>query len=84
MISTRLQRCLWMALYLQRFGRITYPVVREGLGVSMTTYRRCLRDLREAGMILDGRSGGKSANRLAERCTAFVAFDERLASARVA
>lgn len=73
----RLQRCLWMALYLQRFGRITYDVARGSLGISMRTYRRCLADLREAGMILDGY--GKLTH---SSGTAFFGFDHIMAPLR--
>ena len=85
-MSTRLrmQRCLWMALYLQRYGRITFDVARGSLGISMRTYRRCLADLREAGIILETRMRVPSHGNgeLNSKGTYFVAFDHIMAPLR--
>lgn len=75
---TRLQKSLWVALRLERTGRITFDDVHRELGVSMRTYRRIIADLREAGMILESRQSGlQYGGRL--KGAFFVAFDDVLA-----
>lgn len=76
--STRLQRTLWMALYLLQHRTITYDVVKETLGISERTYWRYMADLRDAGMMLNGNmgSGYKGTN--------LIAVDEWLAGVRAA
>jgi len=52
---TKLQRLIWLALYLQRFRVITYESYCRFLGpISLRTYRRDIAELKSAGLRLDG------------------------------
>jgi predicted DNA-binding transcriptional regulator YafY len=84
--GTRLQRTLWMGLYLIKRKNITFEAANEALGIRMSTYRRYLRDLREAGMILNGVQGtpeGCRRNGPREGGTRYIASDLELAGIRV-
>ena len=72
--SHRTHCCLWIALFLYRYRTITFEQAQSGLGISMRTYRRCISDLQEAGLILDSERTIKG--------THLVAFDEVLAPVR--
>jgi predicted DNA-binding transcriptional regulator YafY len=58
-------------LYLQRFGTLVERDACLYLGISRRTYYRCLADLRQAGVYIDGEINLKGQT--------WVAFDERLA-----
>lgn len=68
----KLRRLIWIASYLIKYRRLTYPVARRELGISKTTYNRYIRNLRESGMILSGvhacgKTGGGGVD--------YIAFD---------
>lgn len=67
----RTARCLWLAMYLQRFQRVRFEDYRLAFGMAMRTYRRDLATLRAAGLILDG-----NTNNMGLR---YITFDESLA-----
>ena len=78
---TKLQRKIWLALYVLEHRIVTFDRYHEATGASMRSYRRDLVDLRGAGMRLDGNDKGWTLFGVPRSGTKFFGWEDWTPSA---